>query len=105
MNRLSDSNEITRKYLDSILIKERLIDSDLPDTSIELFGRSFSTPICTAALSHMSKTCPGGMSELAEGAKMACEKIKAINDELSSLMARTGYRTLSDLNSDCLVRI
>lgn len=96
MNRLSDSNEITRKYLDSILIKERLIDSDLPDTSIELFGRSFSTPICTAALSHMSKTCPGGMSELAEGAKLAnavnfcgMEEYEGELDEIAKVKAAT----------------
>ncbi len=64
-----DSNEITRQYLDSILLKTRYIDSDLPDLSTTIFGRKFDTPITTAALSHLEKTYPHGMSELAKGAK------------------------------------
>ncbi len=71
MKNPADSNEITRSYYDSILIKQRLIDSDLPDTSTNIFGRSFQTPICTAALSHMNRNCKNGMTELAKGAKKA----------------------------------
>lgn len=66
-----DSNAYTREYFDSILIKTRYLDSDLPDMGVELFGRQFDTPICTAALSHMSGTHERGMVELAKGAKMA----------------------------------
>lgn len=66
-----DSNIITREYFDSILVKTRYIDSDLPDTSVELFGERFDTPICTAALSHMNGTHPHGMAELAKGARLA----------------------------------
>ena len=33
-NRISDANEITARYMDSILIKERLIDSEVADTSV-----------------------------------------------------------------------
>lgn len=69
--RTGDSNRITRDYYDSILVKTRYIDSDLPDTGIELFGRRFDTPIGTAALSHMNSTHEKGMTELARGAKMA----------------------------------
>ena len=35
--RLSDANIITAKYMDSILIKERLIDSVVADTKTEFF--------------------------------------------------------------------
>lgn len=66
-----DSNEFTREYFDSILVKTRYIDSDLPDTGIELFGRHFDTPIGTAALSHMNGTREHGMVELARGAALA----------------------------------
>lgn len=66
-----DSNEITRKYFDSILLKSRLIDSDFPDISFDLWGKRFNTPITTAALSHINGTCENGMTELAKGAKEA----------------------------------
>lgn len=67
----SDSNIITREYFDSILIKTRYIDSDLPDMTTEIFGHKFSTPLGTAALSHLNGTHPDGMVELARGAKLA----------------------------------
>lgn len=67
----ADSNVITRDYFDSILLESRYIDSDLPDTSFELFGRKFGTPIMTAALSHLHKICDNAMTEIAVGAKNA----------------------------------
>ena len=48
-NRISDANEITARYMDSLLIKERLIDSVVADTSIEFFGETFSSPVMTPA--------------------------------------------------------
>lgn len=67
----TDSNKITREYFDSILVESRYIDSDLPSTDINLYGETFSTPIMTAALSHLHDICPNGMSEFAKGAKDA----------------------------------
>lgn len=52
-SRISDANEITARYMDSILIKERLIDSVLADTKTELFGTVFSSPVMTPAFSHL----------------------------------------------------
>lgn len=52
--RLSDANEITEKYMDSILIEERLIDSVKADISTTLFGEQFSMPVLTPAFSHLS---------------------------------------------------
>lgn len=49
----SSSDKITRDFFDSLLIELRYIDSDLPSTDIEIFGHKFSTPIMTAALSHL----------------------------------------------------
>ena len=52
-SRISDSNEITERYMDSILIKERLIDSTVADTSTELFGEKFDSPVLMPAFSHL----------------------------------------------------
>ena len=66
-----DSNQITRDYFDSLLLETRYIDSDLGDTSLEIFGEQFKTPIMTAALSHLHKICDNAMAEYAIGAKDA----------------------------------
>ena len=51
----TDANEITQKYMDSILIEERLIDSVKADISTEFFGEKFDTPVMTPAFSHLGK--------------------------------------------------
>ncbi len=53
--RLSDANEITERYMDSILIEERLIDSVKADTGTTLFGERFSMPVLTPAFSHIGQ--------------------------------------------------
>lgn len=70
----SSSDKITREYFDSLLIEMRHIDSVVPDTTLELYGEKFKTPIMTAALSHLEqfcKECPNGMVETAKGALAA----------------------------------
>lgn len=62
-----DSNQITREYFDSLLVETRYIDSVIPSTTLELYGETFSTPIMTAALSHLGE----GMVEMAKGALAA----------------------------------
>lgn len=71
MKNPADSNEITRAYFDSMLIKTRYIDSDLPDMGVDIFGKHFLTPLCSAALSHLNSTHEKGMTELAKGMKAA----------------------------------
>jgi len=51
--RLSDANEITARYMDSILIEERLIDSVVADLSCVILGERFDMPIMTPAFSHI----------------------------------------------------
>lgn len=63
-----DSNRITRDYFDSILLEERLIDAEKADTEYELYGKTFKTPVMTAALSHLENVYPNGMAEMAKGA-------------------------------------
>lgn len=69
-NRPGDSNRITREYLDSLLIETRYIGSGLADTTLELYGETFHTPVMTAAFSHLDKIyhCPNGMTNTAKGA-------------------------------------
>ena len=51
--RPSDANAITRQYLDSILIEERLIDAQTASLETEIFGTKFRTPIMMPAFSHL----------------------------------------------------
>ena len=93
-----DSNHITREYFDSLLIEMRHIDAVSPCTKLTLFGETFSTPIMTAAFSHLSQfgVHPDGMVEMAKGAKAA----NAVNfagmgsDEELTRMTATGAKTI-----------
>ncbi|MBP3234780.1 MAG: alpha-hydroxy-acid oxidizing protein [Eubacterium sp.] len=51
--RVSDANEITARFMDSILIKERLIDSVVADTRIHFLDEDFDMPVMTPAFSHL----------------------------------------------------
>ena len=91
-----ESDKITRDYFDSLLIETRYIDSVLPDTSFELFGHKFSTPVMTAALSHLFNNAPDGMNVYARGAA----KSNAVHwvgmgeyDELEQILA-TGAKSI-----------
>lgn len=69
-NRTS-SDAITRAYLDSLLVEMRHLDAVKPSTAFELYGKTFSTPVMTGALSHLYNTYPNGMAEMARGASAA----------------------------------
>ena len=71
MDYTSNSDKITRDYFDSLLLEARYIDSDLPSTKFELYGRSFDTPVMTAALSHLGNTTENGMVLYAQAAAKA----------------------------------
>ena len=72
MERRSQSSDvITRAYIDSLLVEVRHLDAVMPSTEMTVFGKTFATPVATAALSHMSGQYPDGMAAMAEGAKQA----------------------------------
>ena len=71
--RLSDANEITEKYMDSILIEERFIDSVTADLSVEFFGEKFSMPVMTPAFSHIGKLAGRKLTGLEEYSAAAKE--------------------------------
>lgn len=90
----SDANAISRAYLDSLLFEMRHIGAVLPDTSFELFGEHFSTPVTTAALSHLKGKDKNGMVEMAEGCAQngaVCFAGMGDTEELGQ-MAATGAR-------------
>lgn len=94
--RAGESNQITRAYFDSLLLELRYIDSVEPSTAFELYGEKFSTPIMTAALSHLDRIRPNGMVEMARGAKEAGAVMWAgmgEDEELDAITA-TGAKTI-----------
>ena len=72
MERKSTSSDvITRAYLDSLLVEVRHLDAVMPSTEMTVYGKTFQTPVTTAALSHMHRQYPDGMAEMARGAHEA----------------------------------
>lgn len=69
VSKAGDTNQITRAYLDSLLMESRYIDSCVPDTSTTIFGKTFASPIMISAFSHLTPWHKGGMVEMAIGAK------------------------------------
>ena len=68
-----DVNDYTRRYIDSILIEQRIIDSTLPTLETEIFGEKFSSPIMTPAFSHLKSVGPDRESAMVEYTRAAKE--------------------------------
>ncbi len=69
---VGNSNRISRKYLDSLLIETRYMNSAVPNLEMELYGKKFSSPIMTAALSHLDKFMfEGATAKYIEGTAMS----------------------------------
>ena len=69
---IGNSNRITRRYLDSLLIETRYMNSDNPDLTMELYGKKFPSPVMTAALSHLDHFMfEGATKAYVEGAAQA----------------------------------
>ena len=66
-----DSNLLTERYFEKILVETRSLDAGIPDTGVELFGKTFATPVMTAALSHIPGKDGDGMVQMAQGAAEA----------------------------------
>lgn len=62
----ANSDQIARKYLDSLVIEQRVLGAVTPDARVSFLGKTFSTPVMPGALSHL----PSGMAGYAEGARM-----------------------------------
>lgn len=97
--RISDANEITARYMDSILIKESLIDSVVADTSTELFGETFASPVMTPAFSHLMQFKGRELTGLEEYS-LAAKNMNILNfvgmmeNDLFQKIANTGAKTV-----------
>ena len=68
----SDPNAINRRYLDSILIEERLTGAEEASLETKIFGKVFQTPVMMPALSHLNafiKDKGNAMTEYASAAR------------------------------------
>ena len=98
-SRVSDANEITARYMDSILIKERLIDSVVADTGTELFGEKFSSPVMTPAFSHLKQFGGRELTGLEEYS-VAAKNLNILNfvgmmeNDMFQKIADTGAKTV-----------
>jgi len=98
-SRISDSNEITERYMDSILIKERLIDSTVADTSTELFGEKFDSPVLMPAFSHLRQYDGREKNGLEEYSIAARNKnilnfVGMMENDMFKRIAETGAKTV-----------
>lgn len=95
----ADSNQITREYLDNILVEARLLDSGKPDISMELFGEKFSSPIMMPAFSHLNSVLKNGRKPMQEYAQ-AAKNLNLVNfvgmepDEEFASIASVGAHTI-----------
>ena len=69
--RTVSSDAITRAYIDSLLVEVRHLDAVAPSTEMTLYGKTFATPVMTAALSHLNGHAEDGMAQMALGASQA----------------------------------
>ena len=92
-SRISDANEITERYLDSILFKERLIDSVVADTGIELFGTKFSSPVMMPAFSHLKEFGGRALTGLEEYS-IAAKNMNILN--FVGMMENDMYKRIAD---------
>ena len=98
-SRESDANIITQKYMDSILIEEKIIDSVLASTETEFLGETFSSPVMMPAFSHL-KNYNGreltGLEEYSVAARNAniLNFCGMMENDMFAKIAATGAKTI-----------
>lgn len=91
--RVSDANVITEKYMDSILIEERLIDSVVADISATFLGEKFDMPVMTPAFSHL-KNYAGREHNGLEEYSMAAKECNILN--FCGMMENAQFQSIVD---------
>lgn len=98
-SRESDANIITQKYMDSILIEEKIIDSVLASTETEFLGEVFSSPIMMPAFSHLKQYNGRELNGLEEYS-LAAKNANILNfcgmmeNDMFARIAATGAKTI-----------
>ena len=93
----ADANVYNRAFLDSIHVEMRIIDSTEVDTSIELFGRKYDTPIMTPAFSHLEQVFKNGNTPMEEYA-LAAKEVRTLN--FVGMEDNEHYRKIAEKNPD-----
>lgn len=98
-SRESDANIITQKYMDSILIEEKIIDSVLASTETDFLGETFSSPIMMPAFSHLKQYNGrelNGLEEYSIAAKNAniLNFCGMMENDMFAKIAATGAKTI-----------
>ena len=89
-NDAEDSIRIAREYMDSLQVESRLLGAEKPSSAFEFLGEKFSTPIMTAALSHIDLK---GMAEGARSAGAAVSVGMGDNETLKAVLS-TGAKVM-----------
>ncbi len=91
--RSSDANEITERYMDSILIEERLIDSVKADLTTRFLGEEFAMPVMTPAFSHIGNLNGRPLTGLEEYS-VAARECNVLN--FCGMMENDMFRKIAD---------
>ena len=97
--RISDSNTINEKYIDSILFRQRLIDSTAADISTTFLGERFTMPVFMPAFSHLKNFGGRELTGLEEYS-IAAKELGILNfvgmmeNDMFEKIMKTGARTV-----------
>lgn len=97
--RLSDANIINERYMDSILFKERLIDSQKADISTRFLGEEFAMPVFMPAFSHLGNMNGRELTGLEEYS-IAAKELGILNfvgmmeNDMFERIVKTGAKTV-----------
>lgn len=95
----ADANMHNRRYLDQLLVNMRVIDAVEADLKMELFGKTFSSPIMMPAFSHLNKVGITGRTPMQEYA-IAAKEMNLVNwvgmepDDEYAAIAQQGAETV-----------
>ena len=86
----SNASWHTRRFLDEILIEERIIGTHVADISMQLWGKRFASPIMMPAFSHLNKAGldHSPMEEYAQAAMLR----QSASSSLLQTVKRSGRR-------------
>lgn len=105
-----NSDEITRAYLDSLLLEFRHMGNAVPQAETELFGMKLATPVTAGALIMLDRVHEEGFAGFARAVKAADSMMWTswLDDETFKSIAGTGVRVIRGIkpfeNEDVIFR-
>ncbi len=93
----ANANLHTRRFLDSILIEQRIIDAVEADLTFEWLGHKYSSPIMMPAFSHLNKVGENGRSPMQEYA-LAAKEMNLVN--WVGMEPNEEFKSIADIGAD-----